>query len=129
MPDFCREDMIVELIILLAIGIFAGAYSGVLGIGGGLIMVPALVYFLKMSQHAAQGTSLAVMLPPITLMSCWVYYKAGHIDIKVATFVCIGFFVGSYFGGKLAVVLPSVVLKKSFAIFLMCIALHMFFKK
>jgi len=119
----------VELLILIAIGLFAGAYSGVLGIGGGLVMVPALVYFLKMSQQAAQGTSLAVMLPPITLMSCLVYYKAGYIDIKVVTWVCIGFFIGSYFGGKLAVILPTVILKKSFAIFLICIAIHMLIKK
>jgi hypothetical protein len=69
------------------------------------------------------------MLPPITLMSCYVYYKAGHIDLKIATWVCVGFFVGSYFGGKLAVILPAMVLRKSFAVFLMLVAINMFFSK
>jgi hypothetical protein len=118
----------IETIVLLLIGLFAGAYSGVLGIGGGLVIIPALVYFMKMSQHMAQGTSLAVMLPPITLLSVYTYYKAGYVDMKASIFVCLGFFFGSYFGGKLAVMLPSNVLKKAFAIFLMAVAIHMFFK-
>jgi len=118
-----------EIMILLAIGLFAGTYSGVLGIGGGLVIVPALVYFLKMSQHDAQGTSLAVMLPPITLMSCYVYYKAGHVDLKVAAWLCVGFFVGGYLGGKLAVMIPPLMLKRVFAIFLILIAINMFFAK
>jgi hypothetical protein len=119
----------IELIILLAIGLLAGAYSGILGIGGGLIIVPALVYFLKMSQHTAQGSSLAIMLPPITLLSVWAYHEKGFVDWKVTLFVCIGFFFGSYFGGKLAVILPAMILRKSFAIFLMFVAVNMFFKK
>ena len=119
----------IELIILIAIGLFAGAFSGVLGIGGGVIIIPCLVYFIKMSQHAAQGTTLALMLPPITLMSTYVYWKAGHVDWKITLFVCLGFFVGSYFGGKIAVVLPSLVLKRVFAIFLIGLAINMLISK
>ena len=119
----------MKLLILAIIGAFAGAFSGVLGIGGGLIMVPALIYFMDMSQHQAQGTTLAVMLPPITLLSAYVYYKAGHIDIKVATILCIGFFLGSYFGGKLAVMLPAIALKRIFAIFLLITAVNMLLTK
>ncbi|MCL2063592.1 MAG: TSUP family transporter [Candidatus Cloacimonetes bacterium] len=119
----------VELIILIVIGLFAGVFSGVLGIGGGVIIIPCLVYFMKMSQHSAQGTTLALMLPPITLMSVYVYWKEGHVDWKITLFVCIGFFVGSFFGGKIAVALSSLVLKRVFAIFLIGLAVNMLFSK
>ena len=119
----------MEIFILLVIGLFAGTFSGVLGIGGGIIIVPALVYILKMSQHSAQGTTLALMLPPITLMSTYVYWKAGYVDIKITLLVCIGFFVGSFFGGKIAVYLSSIVLNKVFAVFLILLGLHMLLKK
>ena len=118
-----------EIIILITIGLASGIFSGVLGIGGGLIIIPSLVYFLKLSQHQAQGTTLALMLPPITLMSTYIYYKAGHVNLKVTLFVCIGFFIGGYFGGKIAVLLTSEILKKVFAIFLIGVALHMLFGK
>jgi uncharacterized membrane protein YfcA len=119
----------VEIIILLTVGLFSGVLSGVLGIGGGLVIVPALIYFLKMSQHSAQGTTLALMLPPITLLSTYAYWKAGYVDIKVTIYLCIGFFLGGYFGGKLAVMLPAMVLRRCFAVFLMGIAVHLFLKK
>ena len=115
--------------ILILIGLFAGALSGLLGIGGGLVIVPALVYIAKMTQHQAQGTTLALMLPPITLLSVYAYHKAGNINWTITLFVCIGFFVGSYFGGDLANRLPEAALRKMFAIFLMVAAVHMFFKK
>ena len=119
----------MQLLILIIIGLFSGIFSGVLGIGGGIILVPALVYLLKMSQHSAQGTTLALMLPPITLMSTYVYWKAGYVDLKITLFVCIGFFVGSYFGGKIAVYLSSVILNRVFAIFLIMLGVHMLMKK
>lgn len=119
----------LEIVILLIIGLFSGALSGVLGIGGGLVIVPALIYFLKMTQHQAQGTTLALMLPPITLLSTYAYYKAGHIDFKVTIFVCLGFFVGGLFGGKLAVLLPTFILKKAFAILLIGVAINMLLSK
>jgi uncharacterized membrane protein YfcA len=118
-----------EILILLGVGLLAGVFSGVLGLGGGIIVVPALVYFLKMNQHLAQGTTLALLLPPITLLSTYVYWKQGYVDIRVTIFLCIGFFLGGYFGGKIAVMLPSLMLKKGFAIFLMCVAIHMFLSK
>jgi len=119
----------MEIIILIIVGVVAGSLSGVLGIGGGLVMVPALVYFLKMSQHSAQGTTLALMLPPITILSTYVYWKNGFVDLRVCLYLCLGFLVGSYFGGKLAVTIPAVYLKKTFAIFLVGVAINMFFRK
>ena len=119
----------IELLLLITIGLFAGVFSGVLGIGGGLLIIPCLVYIMKMTQHAAQGTTLALMLPPITLMSVYVYWKAGHVDWKITLFVCIGFFVGSFFGGKIAVALPSLVLKRIFAVFLIGLAINMLLQK
>jgi len=119
----------IEIIILIVIGLFAGAFSGVLGIGGGIIIVPCLVYFMNMTQHSAQGTTLALMLPPITLMSTLVYWKAGHLDLRITLFVCLGFFIGGFFGGKIAVALSSIVLKRIFAIFLIGVALNMLFSK
>ena len=118
-----------EVLILLAIGVFAGVYSGVLGIGGGLVIVPALVMFMNMSQKMAQGTSLAVMIPPLTLLSTYIYYKAGHVDLKAAIWICLGFFLGGYFGGRLAVMIPELILRRMFAIFLVIVALNMFFTK
>jgi uncharacterized membrane protein YfcA len=118
-----------EITIFIIVGILAGIFSGVLGLGGGIIVVPALVYFLKMNQHLAQGTTLALLLPPITLLSTYVYWKEGYVDIRATIFLCIGFFLGGYFGGKIAVAIPALILKKGFAIFLICVAIHMFFKK
>jgi hypothetical protein len=118
-----------KILILLVIGLVAGALSGVLGIGGGLVIVPSLIYILKMSQHEAQGTTLALMLPPITLLSAYVYYKAGFVDLKVTLYLCIGFLLGGYFGGKLAVNLTPILLKKAFAVFLLIIAIQMLLSK
>ena len=123
------ELTLIVILALIGIGLFAGIGSGILGIGGGLIIVPCLVYFMKMTQHQAQGTTLALMLPPITLMSTYVYWKAGHVNLKVTLFVCIGFFIGSYFGGKVAVALSSLALKRAFAIFLIGVSVHMLFSK
>src|SRR5260370_41021131 len=90
------------IIIILIIGVLAGVFSGFIGIGGGLIVVPCLVYFLGMSQHSAQGTSLAMMLPPIGIMAVYNYHKAGECDFKVAAILCISFVAGSFFGSKIA---------------------------
>ncbi len=90
------------ILILILIGILAGIASGFIGIGGGLIIVPALVYFLGLSQHAAQGTSLLLMLPPIGILAVMNYYKAGEVNIAYGLIIAVAFVLGGYFGSKIA---------------------------
>jgi uncharacterized protein len=113
----------------LALGIGAGILAGMIGIGGGLVIVPALVYFFKMDQHSAQGTSLAILLPPSGLFAFIEYYKAGHVDVGLAIMVAIGVLVGGYFGGSWAQQLSGPMLRKVFAVMMGIIAVKMFFQK
>ena len=117
------------LLILIAIGIISGIMAGMLGIGGAIIMVPALVFVMGLNQHTAQGTSLAVMLPPIGIIAAFNYYKAGQVNIKFALILAAAFLIGSYFGSKLALNLPQPVLKKIFGILLILVAARMLFSK
>ena len=84
----------------IVIGVIGGTLSGLTGLGGGFIMVPLLVYAYGMSQHAAQGTSLAVLLPPLGALAFWQYYRNGHVDVQIAVLVAVGFFFGGYLGGS-----------------------------
>ncbi len=119
---------ITTIIILLIIGVAAGMLSGLVGVGGGLIIVPALVYFLAFSQKQAQGTSLGILLLPVGILAVMHYYKGGYIDIKVVLMVSLGFLVGGYFGSKLAVYhLSENTIKKVFAIMMLLTALKMLF--
>jgi uncharacterized protein len=117
------------LMILIVIGIVAGAMAGMLGIGGAIIMIPALVYFLGLSQQMAQGTSLAVMLPPIGILAAYNYYKAGHVDLRFALILAATFLVGSYFGSKFALTLPQATLRKVFGVIMLLVAVKMLFSK
>ncbi|MCE3236317.1 MAG: hypothetical protein K0Q50_2508 [Vampirovibrio sp.] len=109
------------------LGLIAGAFSGLVGIGGGIIIVPALVFLGGFSQQMAQGTTLALLVLPIGVLGAWEYYKHGYVDIKVAGLVCLGFVLGSLVGAKLAVVLPTVVLKRVFGATLLLIGAKMLF--
>ena len=120
---------IATVLILLAIGVLTGVLAGMLGIGGGLIVIPALVMVMGMTQQSAQGTSLAMMLPPIGIIAAYNYHKAGYMDIRFALVLAIAFIVGSYFGSKLAVRMPQEALKKIFGIFLLLVAAKMLFWK
>lgn len=117
------------ILILLAIGLSAGVFGGMVGLGGGVIMIPAMVYFLGLSMQSAQGTSLAVMLPPVGLMAVMNYYKAGQMNFKYAAVIAIAFFIGGYFGSKIALNVSPDKMKKIFAVALMLIAVNMFIKK
>jgi uncharacterized protein len=117
------------ILILIVIGIITGIMAGMLGIGGAIIMIPALVFILGISQQSAQGTSLAVMLPPIGILAAYNYYKAGQVNIKFAIILAVFFLVGSYFGSKLALTLPQNVLKKVFGVLLLLVAIRMLFSK
>ena len=113
------HTMTTELLItLLMIGLFAGILSGLVGVGGGLIVVPALIFFLGYSQHQAQGTSLGLLLLPVGILAVLNYYNKGHIDIKVVAVMSIAFVLGGWLGSKIALRLPADTVKKIFAIFL-----------
>lgn len=114
-----------HIIIILLVGIVAGIFSGFIGIGGGLIVVPCLVYFIGFSQHMAQGTSLAMMLPPIGIMAVYNYYQKGMVDMKVAGILCISFIAGSYFGSKIAISLSPDQIKRAFGIFMIILGIKM----
>ncbi len=120
---------IQTVIILIIIGLLAGSFSGMVGIGGGVIIIPMLIYFLGFSQHQAQGTSIAIMLPPIGLMAAYQYYKAGQVNLMYALVIAVAFFIGGYFGAKYAVKIPQEYLKKIFGIFLLLVALKTIFGK
>jgi uncharacterized membrane protein YfcA len=113
----------------LILGLIIGVISGLVGIGGGAFLIPALVYFYGMSQITAQGTSLATLLLPIGIFAFWSYYKAGHVDIKIATLVAIGFAVGGWFGGRYAQHIPDIILRRSFAALLVIIAAKLAFSR
>jgi uncharacterized membrane protein YfcA len=115
------------IIILIIIGIAAGMLSGLVGIGGGIIIVPALVYILGFSQKNAQGTSLGLLLLPVFIVSLLYYYKAGYVNVKAIPFLAVGFLVGGYFGSKLALALPDLTVKKIFAILMIIVAIKMLF--
>lgn len=117
------------ILILVAIGITTGIMAGMLGIGGAIIMVPALVYILGLNQQAAQGTSLAVMLPPIGIIAAMNYYKAGQINLKYALILAAFFIIGSYFGSKFALTLTEGTLKKIFGFLLLAVSLKMLLSK
>jgi len=117
------------LLILIVIGIITGVMAGMLGIGGAIIMIPALVFLLGINQLTAQGTSLAVMLPPIGIIAAYNYYKAGQVNIKYAIILAIFFLVGSFFGSKLALNIPQTLLKKIFGVLLLLVAAKMLLSK
>lgn len=117
------------LLLLLLIGVITGVLAGMLGIGGAIVMIPALVLLMGFSQHGAQGTSLAVMLPPIGILAAYNYYKAGHVNLKFAIILAAAFIIGSYFGSKLALVIPQNLLKKIFGLLLLLVAFRMLLAK
>jgi len=110
------------ILLLLIVGVMAGMLSGLVGLGGGVIIVPALVYLLGFSQHRATGTSLGILLLPAGIFAVMNYYKKGYIDIKVVLLIFAGFLIGGYFGSKISLNIPEGVLKKIFAVVLLVIA-------
>lgn len=117
------------IISLIIIGLLAGILSGLVGVGGGIIMVPLLVLFVGFSQHQAQGTSLAVLAVPVTAFAVFNYYKEGHVNWKYALIIAVFFVIGSYFSSKLAIGLEQKMLKKIFSVFIIIVAAKMFFEK
>lgn len=107
------------IIAFLLLGLLVGVLSGVVGIGGGVLLVPALLYVFHMNQYRAQGTSLGALLAPVGALAFWQYYKEGHVDVIAAIMIAVGFLVGGYFGGHWAQHLPEVFLRRAFAVLLL----------
>src|SRR6185436_13633071 len=114
--------VMTSVLLYLLLGLAAGIISGLIGVGGGIIIIPALVFLFGFSQHQAQGTTLAMLVPPIGLLAAWTYYQQGYVDLKVAAYMCAGFFFGGLLGAKFAVGLSNTVLERVFGIALLLIS-------
>ena len=113
----------------ILIGTAAGVLAGLFGIGGGVIIVPALLYVARMSQLTATGTSLGALLLPVGALGAWEYYRTGNLDVRAALVIAVGLFVGVFFGAKLAHVLTAIQLRRGFAVFLVLIAIRVWTSK
>lgn len=123
-----KTNMDAQTIIILAlIGIAAGILGGMVGVGGGIIIVPALVFFLGFTQKMAQGTSLGILLLPVGILGVIQYYKQGYIDMKVVVVISLGFLIGSFLGSRIALSLPQETVKKVFAGLMIIVAVKMLF--
>lgn len=119
----------MKALLFLLLGLVAGVFSGLIGIGGAIIIIPSLVILFGLSQHTAQGTTLALMVPPIGLLAAWTYYRQGFVDLKVAGLICLGFFVGGLVGAKFATEISEQVLRKVFGVVLLLASVKMIFGK
>jgi hypothetical protein len=117
----------ITILLLLLVGLAAGFLSGLIGIGGGIIIVPALVIFLGFSQKLAQGTSLGILLLPVGILAVLQYYKQGYLNVNYVAIIAIAFVLGSFLGSKLALSLSDEKMKKIFAVILLVIAVKMLF--
>ena len=117
------------LLLLIAIGLKAGMFSGMIGLGGAIVMIPALVFFAGMSQHQAQGTSLAVMLPPIGILAAYNYYRAGHLNLKYAMIIAAAFIIGAYLGSAISLEIPAPTMRRVFGYVLGGVAVYMILAK
>jgi uncharacterized protein len=123
------EKPMTNIILFLVIGLAAGVLSGLLGLGGGIIIVPALVFIFGYSQHLAQGTTLALMVPPIGILAAWTYYKQGDVNLPAAAFICLGFLIGGLFGAKFATAIPDLILRRLFGLLFLAVSLRMIIGK
>ncbi len=127
-----NKKMSLSIILtLILIGLLGGVLSGMFGVGGGVIMVPLLLFLLGYSQHQAQGTSLAVLAIPVTFLAAYTYYKSGEnvVNWKYSIIIALFFIVGSYFGSKIALSINQALLKKIFSVILLIVAIKMFLSK
>lgn len=113
----------------IILGLISGIFGGMFGIGGGTILIPALVYLFGLTQLQAQGTTLAIMVPPIGLLAAMRYYYSGNVKLGMAIFICIGFFIGGLLGAHIVQKFPDPLLKKMFGVYLLAVSLKMIFGK
>ncbi len=115
--------------LLILLGVAAGVASGLVGIGGGIILVPALVFLFGLSQHQAQGTTLALMVPPIGIIAAYTYWRSGYVNFRIAALICLGFLIGSLLGARFSLSLPNAVLQKVFGVFLLLLSVRLLLGK
>ena len=120
---------ITTCFILIVIGLLAGILSGLVGVGGGILMIPLLIMFLGLTQHEAQGTALFAMLPPIGILAAMNYYKEGFVKWEYAAVIALTFVVGGYFGSKLAISLPDQTVRRVFGVIMLIGAIKLIFSK
>lgn len=111
------------------LGLVAGVFGGMFGLGGGTILIPALVYFFGLTQHQAQGTTLAIMVPPIGILAAWRYYQSGNVKLGMAALICAGFLAGGWIGAHFVQGIPEPIMRKLFGCFFLLVALKMIFTK
>ncbi|HPG01285.1 MAG TPA: sulfite exporter TauE/SafE family protein [Kiritimatiellia bacterium] len=116
-------------VMFVLLGILAGVLSGLFGLGGGFILIPALVILFGFSQHMAQGTTLALMVPPIGIFAAWMYWKNGHVHLPAAALICVGFIAGSILGARFVEGIPDAVLRRVFGGVFLVLSLRMIFFK
>ena len=116
-------------VVYVLLGVVAGIFSGMFGIGGGIILIPALVYIFGLTQHQAQGTTLAILVPPIGLLAALRYYYSGNVKLNIAAFICVGFFIGGLLGANLIQGVGDLTLRRLFGVFLAVIAVRMIMGK
>jgi uncharacterized membrane protein YfcA len=116
-----------NILLCLILGLIAGIVSGITGIGGGIVILPALILVLGFSQHQAQGTTLALLVPPIDILAAWTYYKQGYVDLKIAALLCVGFVLGGWLGAKIGTGLSNVILSRIFGVLLLVSAIRVIF--
>lgn len=119
----------INIISFILIGIAAGILSGLFGIGGGVIIVPALIFLCGFDQLKAQGTSLAILLPPVGILAFIDYYRKGHVNLQGGILICVFLVIGSVFGAKMSHVLPTDMLRRLFGVFMLLISLKLIFGK
>jgi len=125
----CHMDFsTTQLLVLVLVGLFAGALSGFVGVGGGIIIVPAMIYFMNMNQMQAQGVSLALLMLPVGILGVMNYYKAGHIQFSYVLIIAMGFVLGNYVGSKYAMRVPEHKIKFLFALLMLFVAVQMLWK-
>lgn len=115
----------MAILIYLLVGLGAGVLSGLFGVGGGVLIVPALVFLVGMSAHAAVGTSLGALLLPVGVLGALAYYRSGNLELKASLLIAVGLFVGAWFGARIALSLSPVNLTRAFAVFLALVAVRM----
>jgi hypothetical protein len=113
----------------IAVGLFVGMLSGLVGVGGGIVLVPILIFFFGFEQHMAQGTTTALLVPPIGILAAYTYYKNGYVDVRAAAWICAGFVFGSLFGAKIAVALPKEALRRGFGFLLLAVSARLILGK
>lgn len=116
-------------IMFVLVGVLGGAMSGLFGIGGGIVIIPALVFLAGFTQHEAQGTTLAIFLLPVGILAAMRYYKGGHVHINISLLICLGFVIGSLLGANMAESLSNIVLRRAFGVFLLAMSVYMIFTK